>query len=68
VEVDVKVRVWAIGKLKVVGSAVYFSPHNCYDCNVFTGVQVYEVNAPVSFRFPIGYLYIIMLHTITQYT
>jgi hypothetical protein len=65
VEVDVEVQ--ASGKLKVVGSAVYFFTQNCYDCNVFTGVQVYEVNEPVSFRFPICYLNIIMLHITTWY-
>jgi len=51
-----------------VGSAsIFLSLQNYYDCNVFTGVQVYEVNAPVSFPFLVCYLNIIMSPTTSQY-
>jgi hypothetical protein len=54
--VEVDVEVWFSGRPTVEGSAAYFTAQNCYECNVFTGVQAYEVNAPVSFRLPVCYL------------
>jgi hypothetical protein len=65
--VEVDVEVLASGTQKVVGRAVYSCPQNCNDCNVFTGIKVYEMNALISLGLQVCYINITMLHITMQH-
>jgi hypothetical protein len=56
----VDVEVQSSGRLESGGQRKYISLRRIVTTNVFSGVQVYEVNAPISFPFSVCYLSIIM--------